>query len=50
MTLASIRTQMWRGGADVALFYKSNGRRRLPSTQQQVDNPFADGNAEPQTT
>ena len=26
MTLATLRTHIWKGGPDVALFYKSNGR------------------------
>ncbi|KAI4727258.1 WD40 repeat-like protein [Aureobasidium sp. EXF-10728] len=29
MTLATIRTHIWRGGGDVLLHYKSNGKRRI---------------------
>lgn len=31
MTLATVRTHMWRGGGDVILAYKSNGRKELLS-------------------
>ncbi|KAF2842225.1 WD40 repeat-like protein [Patellaria atrata CBS 101060] len=41
MTLATIRTHIWRGGGDVLLYYKSNGRKEikhaLPSTSSAVD-------------
>ncbi|OCK75308.1 WD40 repeat-like protein [Lepidopterella palustris CBS 459.81] len=29
MTLASIRAHVWRGGGDVALYYKANGRKEI---------------------
>ena len=29
MTLATIRTQLWRGGGDVLLYYKANGRKEI---------------------
>jgi hypothetical protein len=29
MTLATIRSSMWRGGGDVLLYYKSNGRKEI---------------------
>ncbi|KAJ5059171.1 hypothetical protein J3E72DRAFT_400688, partial [Bipolaris maydis] len=29
MTLASIRAHVWRGGGDVILYYKSNGRKEI---------------------
>lgn len=29
MTLASIRAHLWRGGGDIALFYKANGRKPI---------------------
>jgi len=34
MTLATIRTHIWRGGGDVLMFYKSNGRKQLPPSSQ----------------
>ena len=29
MTLATVRSSMWRGGGDVLLFYKANGRKEI---------------------
>lgn len=29
MTLASIRAHIWRGGGDVLLYYKANGRKEI---------------------
>lgn len=29
MTLASIRAHVWRGGGDVILYYKANGRKEI---------------------
>ena len=29
MTLATLRARIWKGGADVMLYYKSNGRKEL---------------------
>ena len=29
MTLATLRVHVWRTGGDVALFYKSNGKKQL---------------------
>ena len=29
MTLASIRAHVWRGGGDVLLYYKANGRKQI---------------------
>lgn len=33
MTLASIRSHLWRGGGDVVLYYKSNGKKALKLVQ-----------------
>lgn len=30
MTLATLRTHMWRGGNDIVLYYKANGRKKIP--------------------
>ncbi|KAJ4306819.1 hypothetical protein N0V88_000190 [Collariella sp. IMI 366227] len=30
MTLATLRTHMWRGGNDIVLHYKANGRKEIP--------------------
>lgn len=29
MTLASIRAHVWRGGGDVLLYYKANGKKEI---------------------
>ncbi|KAI9744916.1 MAG: hypothetical protein M1818_001842 [Claussenomyces sp. TS43310] len=29
MTLATLRAHVWKGGADVMLYYKSNGRKQI---------------------
>lgn len=29
MTLATLRAHVWKGGADVLLYYKSNGRKTI---------------------
>lgn len=29
MTLATVRTHVWRGGGDVLLYYKANGRKEI---------------------
>lgn len=29
MTLMSIRAHLWRGGGDVVLYYKANGRKQI---------------------
>ncbi|KAF2084420.1 hypothetical protein K490DRAFT_49227, partial [Saccharata proteae CBS 121410] len=52
MTLATIRTHVWRGGGDVLLYYKANGRKEIkwvpppppaqpavPQQQQQQQQP-----------
>lgn len=30
MTLATLRTHVWRGGNDIVLHYKANGRKEIP--------------------
>jgi WD repeat-containing protein 48 len=30
MTLATLRTHAWRGGNDIVLHYKANGRKEIP--------------------
>jgi WD repeat-containing protein 48 len=34
MTLASIRAHIWRGGGDVVLYYKANGRKEIKHAPQ----------------
>lgn len=50
MTLATIRSSMWRGGGDVLLYYKSNGRKEIkhiPAVNSPLSPPPAAGQ-EPQ--
>ena len=41
MTLASIRAHVWRGGGDVILFYKSNGRKDIKYAPRALTPPAA---------
>jgi WD repeat-containing protein 48 len=40
MTLASIRAHVWRGGGDVVLHYKANGRKEIKPAPAPVGMPF----------
>lgn len=51
MTLATIKTHIWRTGGDMILFYKANGKKviRPPVTEQETmeapaSNPPEDNN------
>lgn len=41
MTLASIRAHIWRGGGDVLLNYKANGRKEIKPPAPHPGLPFA---------
>lgn len=43
MTLATIRTHIWRGGGDVLLHYKSNGRRKILYSAETFATPESNG-------
>lgn len=43
MTLATIRSSMWRGGGDVMLYYKSNGRKQI----KHIASPLTPGLSSP---
>lgn len=34
MTLATLRTHVWRGGNDIVLHYRANGRKEIKLTEQ----------------
>lgn len=34
MSLATLRAHVWKGGADVMLYYKSNGRKPIRSVKK----------------
>ncbi|KAL2016016.1 hypothetical protein VTK56DRAFT_4346 [Thermocarpiscus australiensis] len=44
MTLATLRTHVWRGGSDIILHYKANGRKEIPMPPS--EEPEEAGNAE----
>jgi WD repeat-containing protein 48 len=39
MTLATIRTHVWRSGSDMILFYKANGTRQIPWPKSDSERP-----------
>lgn len=41
MTLATLRAYIWKGGNDVVLYYKANGRKDIPLSppEQQQGQP-----------
>lgn len=55
MTLASIRSQIWRGGGDILLYYKANGKkdimgaaRKQKSQQQETQRQESQQQQEPE--
>lgn len=42
MTLATLRAHVWKGGADVMLYYKANGRKNLVLNKPAVPEPAAE--------
>jgi len=40
MTLASIRAHIWRGGGDVLLYYKANGRKEIKTVETFTGGPL----------
>jgi WD repeat-containing protein 48 len=42
MSLATLRAHIWKGGNDVVLYYKANGRKELPKElPKPVESPAA---------
>ena len=39
MTLATIRSHLWRGGGDIILYYKANGRKEILHAPPPVQSP-----------
>tara|TARA_R110002060_G_scaffold45113_6_gene56458 strand:+ start:683 stop:844 length:162 start_codon:yes stop_codon:yes gene_type:complete len=48
MSLATLRAHVWKGGADVMLYYKSNGKK--PIAYQKTPAPEAPSEAPAATT
>lgn len=42
MTLATLRAHVWKGGADVMLYYKANGRKNIVLKKPAVSEPAGD--------
>ena len=52
MSLATLRAHVWKGGADVMLYYKSNGRKSIKyekKKEDEVDASTSSEKAEPTT-
>lgn len=49
MTLATIRTHIWRSSGDIILYYKANGKKeiRIPQEDDGEDNHDAGSNLHP---
>jgi len=52
MTLATLRAHVWKGGADVMLYYKANGRKeinpvKVPEAPADASVPAAESTAPP---
>ena len=41
MTLATLRAHVWKGGADVLLYYKSNGKKVIKFEKTEAEVPAA---------
>lgn len=39
MSLATLRAHIWKGGNDVVLYYKANGRKEIPKELPKVAEP-----------
>jgi WD repeat-containing protein 48 len=52
MTLATLRAHVWKGGADVMLYYKANGRKEInpvkaPEAPADISVPAGESMASP---
>jgi len=45
MTLATLRAHVWKGGADVMLYYRSNGKARIKGEKVEGQEDSGDINA-----
>ena len=46
MTLATIRSHLWRGGGDIVLYYRANGKKQIlhaPQASAASTSPKAEG-------
>jgi WD repeat-containing protein 48 len=54
MSLATLRARVWKGGADVMLYYKANGRKEInplkpPEPSPEESTPVAEPATAPPT-
>lgn len=40
MSLATLRAHIWKGGNDVVLYYKANGRKEIPEVSSKAEAPL----------
>jgi WD repeat-containing protein 48 len=50
MTLATLRAHVWKGGADVMLYYKSNGKKAIRYAKPEEPAPTTEAPTEAATT
>lgn len=52
MSLATLRAHVWKGGNDIVLHYKANGRKEIPMRPppEVSEEMAADASAQPATT
>ena len=46
MSLATLRAHIWKGGNDVVLYYKANGRKEIPKELPKAAEPAGTSEAE----
>lgn len=46
MTLATLRAYIWKGGNDVVLYYKANGKKEFPQPAPEAPEP-SEGDSAP---
>lgn len=46
MSLATLRAHIWKGGNDVVLYYKANGRKEIPKELPKAAEPAGAPEAE----
>lgn len=46
MSLATLRAHIWKGGNDVVLYYKANGRKEIPKELPNAAEPPGTSEAE----
>ena len=46
MSLATLRAHIWKGGNDVVLYYKANGRKEIPKELPKGAEPAGTSEAE----